>query len=51
MKTRVIDTEHTKGRVDFVGNVVPDEIRDKYIRKSVAKLEGKQADRNVCTHN
>ena len=38
MKTRVIAPEHTVGRVEFVGKVAPDEIRDKYIGKSVAKL-------------
>ena len=38
MKTRVVDLEHTIGRVEFVGKVAPDEIRDKYIGKSVAKL-------------
>jgi hypothetical protein len=38
MKTRVINPEHTAGRVEFVGKVAPDEIRGKYIGRSVAKL-------------
>ena len=38
MKTRVIDPEHIVGRVEFVGKVASDEIRDKYIGRSVAKL-------------
>ena len=38
MKTRVIDPEHIIGRVEFVGKVAPDEVREKYIGRSVAKL-------------
>lgn len=38
MKTRNIIPEHTDGRVEFIGKVAPDEIRDKYIGRSVAKL-------------
>ena len=38
MKTRVIAQEHTVGRVEFVGKVAPDEIRNKYIGRSFAKL-------------
>lgn len=38
MKTRTIIPEHTIGRIEFVGKVAPDTIRNKYIGKSVAKL-------------
>ena len=38
MKTRVIAPEHTVGRVEFIGKVAPDEVREKYIGRSVAKL-------------
>ena len=38
MKTRTILPERTAGRVEFVGKVAPDELRNKYIGKSVAKL-------------
>ena len=38
MKTRTILPERTVGRVEFIGKVAPDEIRNKYIGKSVSKL-------------
>lgn len=38
MKTRNIIPEHTVGRVEFVGKVAPDEVRNKYLGKSVARL-------------
>ena len=38
MKTRTILPERTVGRVEFIGKIAPDEIRNKYIGKSVAKL-------------
>ena len=38
MKTRVINPEHTIGRAEFVGKVAPDEVREKYIGRSVTKL-------------
>jgi len=38
MKTRVINPEHTIGRVEFVGKVALDEVREKYIGRSVTKL-------------
>ena len=38
MKTREIKPERCEGRIEFVGAVAPDEIRKKYIGKSVAGL-------------
>ena len=38
MKTRVISPERAVGRVEFVGKIASEQIRDKYIGKSVAHL-------------
>lgn len=38
MKTREVSAEHCKGRIEFIGSIAEQSIREKYIGKSVAGL-------------